>query len=555
MLKDTKLKAKGNKKNNYVPKTAGQALQRSRKKNKTIPRNDHRNRNENRQTELRYIDSMSNNSGMYNTTLRKYGRHGFDSSDLPGDFASAERSMNIARLHPGYPSEFADHSSGLSWPSTVVSGAGSLDATYVTGTKYVVGFFCLARFWNGFSTGGMIGASNSTGVSSTIDTGSWGTTGSASNIMWKAFGSDDIYGGSFSELSQSPSGSGFWAMKYKFTFDCPDANKGSPVYVGSIPYGAGVTIHQLISAAEYETTTSNDWVLKDFIGTTERAQSGSDKTAVMHALARERIVYFVIASPQQNIGAVTQEPSISYSWIGNATWMPDYTNTVTQGISAKATSETSNAKADSSWITDIIDEAGNVWGAGSKIVSSIMSSPITGFIKSLPLWSTKDSSIVARNHVLGRKNSGFTSSFQSSGQFHLSDDLIDSYVSKDEMIRFLTKFLVYAGSLPGYNIDDYISQTKQILNRLNAYDNVLSVSKYKYPNDIDYIYDWIRSNDIEIPMTPGDEDMVIEKFAERLNLMVVSDTTRSYMLSDVKLKSYDVSWEDVNNITEGFVIQ
>jgi hypothetical protein len=124
-------------------------------------------------------------------------------------------------------------------------------------------------------------------------------------------------------------------MHMNFSYGTVAADKGSVVYIGSAPYGTQLTMTQLIAASTTKTTTDRNWSLVDYISKTSSNIFLDDTANINRLLVREQVVYFIIANPQQTIGPNTPTPIIGYEWRGNLTWMPDYTNTFTQGVANK----------------------------------------------------------------------------------------------------------------------------------------------------------------------------------------------------------------------------
>lgn len=246
---------------------------------------------------------------------------------VPTDTMTAEDQMNLCRLHPGtFPAKFYDFSSGLSYPSTVISGSGSIVPRYAE-YPYIVYKMCLTREWLGQTNV----ASITRGVNNTIIE----MFNFDSDSETVGYTTNDLYGGDMSELTSQPRGSGIWAMHMNFSYGTVAADKGSVVYIGSAPYNVKLSISELISAATTKTTTDKTWSLIDYISKTSAYTTNTDAQELNKLLTREQTVYFVIANPQQTISSTPPKPILGYGWRGNITWMPDYTNTFTQGVANK----------------------------------------------------------------------------------------------------------------------------------------------------------------------------------------------------------------------------
>jgi hypothetical protein len=518
-----------------MPKSTRNPRMRNVQKKAQTLSNAHHSSGQQHRAHMDYM--LPDNAGKYTQNLsRHYNKGGFATFDLPKDFSQAENTMNLARQHPGFPSEFADHMSGLTWPSTVVAGAGSIAPDYYAGTSYMVFASCLSRYWQGFTSGTMIqtGDSMYTTINFATD---W--SNSTTGIDRTTYSTNSMFGGSTAELSTTQAG-GFWTVKYTFSLGTVLADKGSAVYIGSIPYGASMTPTNLVACAEYSSTTDKEWILKDFIGSPVIA-SATDSTGIGKTLTRERIVYWIITNPLQTIGDGTVKPSIDFSYIGNVTWMPDYTNTITQGISSQA-SRVSYAKEDNtSFLDSIIEEGKKVWNIGQKAVGLISNLGIPALFKYLPLLGSKGQTAIKNHHPSNRGPSGIMPS--NALKLTASEELPTADV--DEMKRFITKFLAYSGSLPGLNLDEYIAESKKALWMVENYDPTYAVCAYHFPDYIEDVWTWAIDNDLSIGI-PDDLALIINHFATNMEFEVVSEHSKCDMTHDLHLRGYNAKWDEAH---------
>jgi hypothetical protein len=481
-------------------------------------------------------------------------------SVIPTNTLNAERQMNLARLHPGtFAAKYYDHESGLAYPSTVVGGNGTMSPSFGT-YPYYVWYMCLSRAWIGYTA---IANANAAFSGSTHNFSDFGT----------AMTSNVLFGGDMSELAQSPRGGGLWAVHMNFSFGTCAANKGSVVHVGSAPYGASLTTLQLINSANVKTTTDKNWSLIDYVSRSGTQTGSASSTDTVALLSREQVVYFVIEYPTQTIGSQPNTPIISWRWKGNITWMPDYTNTFTQGVGESGTKDSVQSVVDLSAvglhsnsnipiappISEILANGGfkkeRVIHADS--FDSFGHPPIKDVIPQAPpmmggtggnlspIQEAVYGSILDRVAALG--SYGHIGRAPPASQLQRMAANGINYADYVIILRFVTKLLDWWGPIPNLDLEDLYVCLVESQKKLSNYDPFMSIRKMVHKEDkVLQLYKWSVTNDFEFDTITPEDLVVIKGQGEEIGLKLMTTQSVSELIEDLKQIKYKISMGLIN---------
>jgi hypothetical protein len=481
-------------------------------------------------------------------------------SVIPTNTLNAERQMNLARLHPGtFAAKYYDHESGLAYPSAIVGGNGTMSPLFGN-SPYFVWYMSLSRAWVGYS---ML-ANVSPSLSGTTHDFSDYTTGMTTN---------DLFGGDMSELSQSPRGGGLWAVHMNFSFGTCAANKGSVVHVGSAPYGTRLTTSQLINSANVKTTTDKDWSLIDYVSRSGTQTGSASSTDTVALLSREQVVYFVIEYPTQTIGSQPNSPLISWRWKGNITWMPDYTNTFTQGVGESGTKDSVQSVVDLSAVG--LHSNSNIPGAShiSEILSnggfkkermihadsynSFRHPPIKDMIPQAPpmisgtggnssaIQEAVYGSILDRVTALG--SYGHVGRAPPVGQLQRMVANETNYADHVIILRFVDKLLDWWGPIPNLDLEDLYACLVESQKKLSNYNSFMSIRKMIHKEDkVLQLYKWSVMNDFKFDTITPEDLVVIRSQGEEIGLKLMTTQSVSELIEDLKQIEYKINMGLIN---------